>query len=214
MEVGARLVRLRVDRLAARDAQMTPQGLESVLSHASRLTSLELLGNPCASREVTLPRGISSLANLRDLVLCSRQDQEGPAKCLLVRSLPHTIGALTSLSRLALRSDNLVLLPASFTALQSLTDITLVAPSLTALPLGFSALAKLQALFLASRSLTELPEDFVLLRGLQSLELGVPHAGLAPARDAPPAGPGQPPRGRLRLPAPAPAPALCAHRPH
>lgn len=173
-EVATRLVRLRIDRLAARDARMTPQGLESVLCSASGLTSLELLGNPCVSRELTLPRGISSLVNLRELVLCSQRDQEGPAKCLLVRSIPHTIGALTSLSKLALRSDNLEFLPDSFTALQSLTDLMLVAPNLRTLPANINALTKLQHFFLGSKSLTDLPEAFVLLRALQRLELACP----------------------------------------
>ncbi|QUY43156.1 COR domain-containing protein [Acaryochloris marina] len=85
--------------------------------------------------------------------------------------LPESLGQLSQLQSLNLRSNQLTALPESLGRLSQLQTLDLTNNQLTALPESLGRLSQLQSLNLSNNQLTALPESLGQLSQLQSLNL-------------------------------------------
>ncbi|CAN8271272.1 unnamed protein product [Cochlearia groenlandica] len=89
--------------------------------------------------------------------------------CIMV--LPTTIGGLFSLTKLDLHSNRISQLPESIGDLLNVVDLNLSGNQLSSLPSSFTRLVNLEELDLSSNSLTILPESIGSLVGLKKLDI-------------------------------------------
>uniref|UniRef100_A0A1J3HEH0 Plant intracellular Ras-group-related LRR protein 5 n=1 Tax=Noccaea caerulescens TaxID=107243 RepID=A0A1J3HEH0_NOCCA len=89
--------------------------------------------------------------------------------CIMV--LPATIGGLLSLTRLDLHSNRIGQLPESIGDLVNLVNLNLSGNQLSSLPSAFSRLINLEEVDLSSNSLTMLPESIGSLVSLKKLDV-------------------------------------------
>lgn len=149
--------------------------LEDLPEEIGQLQKLEELiidnGNGC-SMNVSLPRSIGRLSNLRVLRLYGALDArdigaEGPARRAQGKPLPDTFAKLQKLEELDLGRNGLNSLPPQVAALRGLKKLSLDYNNIRELPSFVGNLSNLKELSLNSNGGVRLPQSLAGLRGLK-----------------------------------------------
>lgn len=149
--------------------------LEDLPDEIGRLVKLEELiidnGNGC-QMNVSLPRSIGQLVNLRVLRLYGALDARGigderPARRAQSKSLPPTLAGLQNLEELDLGRNGLRTLPPQVASLRRLKKLGLDYNDLRELPAFVGNLTSLKELTLNSNGGVRLPDSLARVKGLR-----------------------------------------------
>jgi hypothetical protein len=151
------------------------ESLEDLPEEIGMLRKLEQLivdnGNGC-SMNLSLPRSIGQLANLRVLRLYGALDareigSEDPARPAQLKSLPDTFANLQGLEELDLGRNGLRSLPPQVASLRRLKSLGLDYNEIEELPAFVGELTNLRELSLRSNGGVRLPQSLANVKGLK-----------------------------------------------